>query len=453
MKKAFVLFAAMISTGVLAQFKMSRADALNDIAHYHEILNRVHYNPYQNISRKEYAKAEKQLLAGVGDSIAIKDFTLLLYRLTALLGDGHTAPALIQSLFKNEYRNETFFPCQVVVTPGSVYLPEQAGQWGIVPGSQLLAINGRSAASLLATFTSLTGGTPQYRSEMAGRLFPHFLFLLGEKAPFTVSYFTPDGTPGSVTINDGVRYRASLAANMPHMDKKYDFRVIDNKLGYLNFMSMSGKWEDFGKFADSCFTALDQQKIPAIAIDLRQNSGGDSMLADVLLSYLTKKKYNLMGKRYWKVSREYKDYLRQNGETGSEYLNQPDGTIWQRGDCTPRENDFVSDKLFTGKIFFIMGPFTYSSANMLADAVKQYKLGTIVGEVTGENVNDFGEVYPFTLPKSGIRMNLSTSYDIGAACNEKKNAPVLPDIPIYPSVNDKVTGRDLALDYILRHIP
>lgn len=448
-----MLFAAMISTGVLAQFKMSRADALNDIAHYHEILGRVHYNPYQNISRKEYAKAEKQLLAGVRDSIAIKDFTLLLYRLTALLGDAHTAPALIQPLFKNEYRNETFFPCQVVITPGSVYLPEQARQWGIVPGSQLLAINGRSAASLLATFTSFTGGTPQYRSEMAGRLFPHFLFLLGEKAPFTVSYFTPDGTPGSVTINEGVRYRASLAANMPHMDKKYDFRIIDNKLGYLNFMSMSGKWEDFGRFADSCFTALAQQKIPAIAIDLRQNSGGDSMLADVLLSYLTKKKYNLMGKRYWKVSREYKDYLKQNGETGSEYLNQPDGTIWQRGDCTPRENDFVSDKLFTGKIFFITGPFTYSSANMLADAVKQYKLGTIVGETTGENVNDFGEVYPFTLPKSGIRMNMSTSYDIGTACNEKTNAPVLPDIPIYPSVNDKVTGRDPALDYILRHIP
>lgn len=453
MKKAFVIIATLLWWGAFAQQKISRADALSDVAYYNQILARVHYNPYLNISRKEYAKAEKQLLAGVGDSIAMKDFTLLLYRFTALLDDGHTAPALIQPLFKDEYRNKTFFPCPLVVTPGSIYFPDRARQWGIVPGSQLLAVNGRSTASLFATFTSLNGGTPQYRYEMAGRLFSHFLFLLGEKAPFTVSYVTPDGTPGSVTIDEGVRYRASLAANMPHMDKKYDFRVIDNKLGYLNFMSMSGKWEDFGKFADSCFTVMAQQKIPAVAIDIRQNSGGDSMLADVLLSYLTKKEYSLMGRRYWKVSREYKDYLIQNGETGNEYLNQPDGTIWQRGDCTPRENDFVSDKLFTGKVFFITGSFTYSSANMLADAVKQYRLGTIVGDTTGENVNDFGEVYSFTLPKSGIRMNMSTSYDIGAACNEKTNAPVLPDISTVPTIHDKVNGHDPALGYILRHIP
>lgn len=453
MKRALVLLSVLLAINGLAQPKISRADALSDIAYYNEMLGKVHYNPYLNISRKQYSKAEKQILAEVGDSIAIKDFTLLLYRLAALIGDGHTAPQLVQPALKNDYREEIFFPCPLTVTPGSIYLPEQARQWGIVPGSQLLAINGRSAAGLLATFTSLSGGRPENRYEMAGRLFPHFLSLLGEKPPFTVSYFTPDGTPGQVTITKGLRYRSALALNMPHLEKKYDFKVIDEKLGYLNFMSMSGKWEDFGTFADSCFSIMEQQKIPALAIDLRDNSGGDSMLADVLLSYLTRKKYNLMGRRYRKVSREYKDYLRQNGDTQNEYLSQPDGTIWQRGDCVPHENNFVRDEIYTGKIFFITGPFTFSSANMLADAVKQYKLGTIVGEVTGENVNDFGEVYPFTLPKSGILMNMSTSYDIGAACNEKKNAPVFPDILIYPSVNDKVTGRDLALEYILHHIP
>jgi hypothetical protein len=46
---------------------------------------------------------------------------------------------------------------------------------------------------------------------------------------------------------------------------------------------------------------------------------------------------------------------------------------------------------------------------MLADAVKQYKLATLIGEPTGESTNDFGEVYTMELPNSKVKVQVTTA--------------------------------------------
>lgn len=83
---------------------------------------------------------------------------------------------------------------------------------------------------------------------------------------------------------------------------------------------------------------------------------------------------------------------------------------------------------FNGKHCFIIGPYTFSSANYLADAIKTFSLSTLVGKSTGEFTNDFGEQVEFQLSRSKSYFFLPTTYDIGANKIETIMTPVIPDI-------------------------
>ena len=86
---------------------------------------------------------------------------------------------------------------------------------------------------------------------------------------------------------------------------------------------------------------------------------------------------------------------------------------------------------------------------MVADAAKQFQLAEVIGEPTGENSTDFGEVYRFALPNSGVVVNLTTSMDTGAACEPENFSPVMPDVPVVMSLQDKIEGKEKALEYVL----
>ena len=87
-----------------------------------------------------------------------------------------------------------------------------------------------------------------------------------------------------------------------------------------------------------------------------------------------------------------------------------------------------SEGSFKGKHCFLIGPYTFSSANYLADAIKTFKLSTLIGSATGELTNDFGEQVEFQLPYSKSYFFVPTTYDIGADKNEKTMSSVVPDI-------------------------
>ena len=156
-----------------------------------------------------------------------------------------------------------------------------------------------------------------------------------------------------------------------------------------------------------------------------------------------------MGGRRGKISEGYKHYLLANGDSTNQYLQKQTGSIWELGNCKAQHPRFKKKNVFTGKVYVLTGPFTFSSANMLADGVKQFKLAEIVGEPTGEDTNDFGEAYSFTLPRSKIKIQTSTSFDFGAACDKKTQTPVVPDKLVPRTLADRIQEKDRAMEYVL----
>jgi C-terminal processing protease CtpA/Prc len=195
---------------------------------------------------------------------------------------------------------------------------------------------------------------------------------------------------------------------------------------------------------------MQQQSLKGLVIDLRQNSGGNSALGDKLLEYLTTKKYRMSGGALWKISQPYKDYYNklqgdsrflQNTSLERRYLQGGNGTFIKQP--APEKKPAPQTTRFTGPVCFLIGSYTFSSANMLANAVKDYDLATLIGEPTGECPNDFGELLTFRLPHTGIDFYTSTKQYIRANGDAANPDPILPDIT---AKDDPATAVDEGLE-------
>lgn len=453
MRLKLLLIVIVLQSTCLAQSFISRSDAINDIDFYIKTLQEVHYNPFLFIKKDKFFTEVEFLKKNITDSVSVNKFIILLYRISALVKDGHNAPYLVQPILIDQLKKGQFFPYKLIIEKDRLYVPKSTSVVsGLPAGSEIISINNVSIRKLMAEIEQFIGGSKMYSTEMAGKLMSYFLFLHDVKAPFTIQYITALKNKRVKILQTGLKFKDALSVTMPHLKNEYTFKVIEKKLGYFDFMSMSGDMNKFDQFLDSSFILMKREKITHVAIDIRKNSGGNSTLGDLLFSYINTRKYSLMGGRSWKVSAQYKAYLMLNGDSTHEYLKRENGSIWELGDCKPKANRFKNDNIFKGKVYLITGPFTFSSANMIADGAKQFKIAKIVGTPTGENTNDFGEAYVFTLPNSQIKMQTTTSFDYGADCNRNTHLPVKPDILIRYTFSDKIYEKDRALEYIFNHL-
>lgn len=452
--KIILSFALLISSiSCFSQVIISKQNAVDDIDTYVNTIHASHFDPFMYITKDKYLKEIRSIKASIGDSIDVKQFVNVLYQVTSLLNDGHSTPSISQPIFKDDYKKDLFLPVEFVVEKDKLYSSSKTFRaCGIPAGAEILSINEKEVSPLLVQVQKHIAGLQPFSEVMSGKLLSYFLFLADVKAPFVLSYKDLKGKSKKVRIEKAVSFREALAVTMPHISKRFDYKILGNKLGYMDIRSLGGDMNDFKLFLDSCFADLKRNHITSLAIDLRKNSGGNTEFGDLLFSYLTHKEY-FWGIKKWKVSQPYKDHLKANGDTASSYFRKTNGTIIiDPESCKPQKNPFWTNDLFKGDVYLLTGPFTFSSAMALSDVAKTYKIATLIGAPTGENTKDFGEAFTFDLPNSKIRIQTTSSFTLGANCNKKGNSPVIPDVRIQTTHEDQIYERDPLINYLLLRI-
>jgi C-terminal processing protease CtpA/Prc len=167
----------------------------------------------------------------------------------------------------------------------------------------------------------------------------------------------------------------------------------------------------------------------------------------------------MTARKEWRMSAEYRDTLRARlrdtaatsarlvraGDPQTRRLFEgPDGRV-VTSESRVRSRGWAEPR-FTGPVCVLVGPATFSSAMMLANAVKDFRLATLVGEETGGVPTSFGEVYAFRLPNSGLSAAVSTARFVRANGDATDRRGVLPDVTVAPTPEDARTGRDPALE-------
>jgi len=74
---------------------------------------------------------------------------------------------------------------------------------------------------------------------------------------------------------------------------------LKERIGLISYNSCTD-YDAFKLFLHSTFEKINQAGIKDLIIDVRNNSGGNSSLNDLLIAFFTDKKYRQSSKRLWK---------------------------------------------------------------------------------------------------------------------------------------------------------
>lgn len=413
----------------------------------------VQVNSYLHISKSELERKKDSIFNAIPSRIDENKAFVILSQIAALVKDAHTyidnyAPIV------EIFQQSRVFPLgiQYQANNKSVKVLNKFSETsGAKPGATLISINGYSAGALFQKAASLQGGLDAYRFNEAKNNFSYHLYLLGIHAPFNITY-KQEGRAIQKETLDGISYPDYLVANQLAPIPNFSFKLLPNHIGYINFNAMSGM-KKFKTFLDSTFTALKMNRAKGLIVDLRYNGGGNSDLAELLLSYLTEKSYRLSSGRHFKVSEKYQTFMKGNypDQTTAQvvtYLNAKPGTVlyfpYQAKNFMPN-----NPNRYLLKTAFLIGPQNLSSATMLADGAQTYKLAKLIGEPTGAPANDGGESYNFKLPHTGFEVYTSSTFDIRANGRKEDTTAILPDISV---IEDKSDSKDAILEYGIKWI-
>jgi hypothetical protein len=193
--------------------------------------------------------------------------------------------------------------------------------------------------------------------------------------------------------------------------------------------------EQYRRTLADFFAAVRERKVRRIAIDLRENGGGNSQVANEFLRHLGVHEYrDFSGDVRWSAP-----VFAQRGGRGAPRveLAKP-----QR-----RRNARV-DEPFGGEVLVLIGPGTFSSGTWFATVLRDNDLARLVGEPTGGAPSGYGDVLSFTLPESGASHTVSWKRWIRPDPARDPATTLAPDELVARTRASIAAGTDPVLDWL-----
>lgn len=399
-------------------------------------------------TEKKWNDARRKLIAPMKKA----GFEKLLSPLLAQYNDGHTFIDIgfdspeFQDFSKNKGK---LFPFETMVVDRQLVVKKSWGEGKLEAGVIIDQINNRKTSEIVKELTSsIPGDYAENVNASVSRLFPFLLWKnYSWKDSFDIVYRNADGKQQSLRIN-GITTDRWFAMNFPRPNWTLQL-YPQQKLAVIECTSYQGSTARVQQVLDSFFTIIKENKVEHLAFDLRRNGGGNSYLGNIFLSYLTQKPFAAV------VSKSLRD---------SRVLNQLPGDHWLKKDLERARtnwkqqgeylvNDFAPDPVpglrdtslaFKGKFYLLTSARTYSSAHMTALQVKCYRIGTIIGQPTGEDLDLTGEIIELRLPNTQVVAVCPTA-EYKAACHNNNKLGVQPDHFVPLSIENIRRGEDAEL--------
>lgn len=273
--------------------------------------------------------------------------------------------------------------------------------------------------------------------------------------------------------------------------------IQEKKIGYLQFNSCVdqeslrlqylAKYPDISKeeleaavsnvprfdtFLDEMFDQMRNDSITTLVVDVRNNSGGDSRLCDMLLSRLRpvnnikqihsytrfsefwRQYYPALATEYEKsfigaqqplvMGKLYDNYsIPQSGLSESSASKETEGSYLRENDG---ENIF-----FNGDVIFVQNYGTYSSAGMLITTARDNDIGMIIGSESSYSPCGYGDILAWELPNTKIRGSVSHKIFIRPNSNDCNDGVLVPDVLLRSSWEDVVSGKDICWELVLEN--
>lgn len=336
---------------------------LVDLNLYRQTIEQKHVHPFTAESHAAFNAAADRMAAEIG-TYSPERFLVELMRVNAIVNDEHTM-VWAKSRWQLPYR---FVHCEEGMVVSHTDSAHHAHAM-----HRLLAINDRPFAEVADRLKGfIKQDNPSFVIAAMGWLIEEPAVLMGlgiidryDAIPF--SFQSPAGDTmrtvvDALPIDAPVNWkRAEALDRMIAYARSGTYWYTDDPATRTLYVQYGQCQEDpelpFKEFNARLFAHITATKPERLVLDLRPNGGGNS---SILRPFIKKIR-------------------------GS-YLNAD------------------------GRFSVLIGPGVFSSALMNAVELKRTTKATLVGQVTGANVNQYGEVKNLILPHTGIRMTWSTKY-------------------------------------------
>jgi hypothetical protein len=404
------------------------------------------------------------LKAGVDQPLTRKALFRKIAPLVSLLEDGHTTVGLLTEELNDFARNDgLWFPLSLSITESETRVVENySSESSIVPGTRLVSINGIRMEEMAMDLTRfISSESLSHRMAVVEAYFHFYLWLVYEwEDQYEIAFSPPEAEQTLTRSIAGLTYREIQRQRSESADQR-DARSFafypdpETKTGVLDVTQFSAQ-QEFALFLSETFAEIRDQRFDRLIIDLRQNSGGSTNVSNELLRYITDEPVRNFARYDLKVSTQIKEYLKQQAPRWThwlplQYFFSQGRLIWgaPEGTTVVMEGEFIEPGdprlRFSGDVFVLVGPRTFSTAADFAAVVKDFGLGTLVGEETGGLACSFGDTYPFRLPNSRIEVRVSYKYFIRPS-GEITEGGIKPDHRVLETATDVASGRDAAMD-------
>lgn len=428
---------------------------------------------------KEQVEARYRTLRdSLAEPLAPLDFFAKLVSFNAGLNSGHLY-TIAEGGLAESVRDQPRLPLFVKLVQGRLYVWHDVSNGNALGrGAEILSINGRSSADVLAKIlpnVSSDGFIETRKAHLVNRhnrptyqgFDLYFMLFVDRSERFSVRYRQPGAAAPKTADLKGIpisakmdRLKAALAEDRPFDPPAMSYSLsADNKVATLH---LARAWLKEGEaplaelLADM-FAEMKANAVEALVIDVRGNNGGDDRLTPDVFAYLTDKPF-----------RYYRGLFRNNIDVtpfesvlhaswGTRSLTQK--PEWYAQDAEGRYWELLDDAYrllypfdnqpdpFLGPVYVLADGGSFSAGGQLAAVLLDARRALLIGEETGGDYAgpDGGQALPIVLPHSGIHVRIPLIRSLNTVQPWPKGRGALPHCTVTPGIEDLLAGRDVHM--------
>jgi len=249
--------------------------------------------------------------------------------------------------------------------------------------------------------------------------------------------------------------------------RNFNYIGKDSTVAYMKIRGFTtGSYEEFYK---ESFSVIDSLKTKELIIDLRDNGGGRLKEIDELYSYLTMEDYIMINP--CEVNSRIpilKMFMSNTSSVGTKIfagvlspfllthnllkVKKEDGKLFYKfKQSKVKEPNTLNYK---GSIYVLINGNSFSASSIISTKLKATGRAVFVGEETGGAYNGTvaGIFKNYKLPTSKINVRIGLMQLEAPHKIAPDGYGVVPDIKISPSLEDRLSGKDPELDWIIEDI-
>jgi hypothetical protein len=410
-----LILIGLIIISIASHSQNSIIDWKSDLEFLNNELPQRHYNFNELDNSEDFGNEINQIIKQV-EKLTDFEIAVKVQQNIAKLGDSHTNIQLSKYIDKNE-----ILPLHLFWFKDGVFILHTTENYKEILGQKIVAINETPIQTIIDSLSTIvTVDNDAIVKSNIPKLIPlvqllkYFGFVETSKTSLTLE--NDKGETNLVLIQPTFMDRNNRVMFIPdslalcYKNERTFFVDYELEKEHLLYFQYNKCWSrenpppgyrgdlnklpSFNDFQNNIIEKLKDDSIDKLIVDLRFNSGGNSSQGTELIEKIAT------------ISR----------------INQK------------------------GKIYVILGRFTFSSAIINAMDFKSMTKAIFVGENTGGKPNHFGEVRNFTLPSSNLTINYSTKYF--RRVNEDLKT-LTPDFAIETTFEDFKKGIDPVYEWII----